>query len=222
MVSSLSLSSCARFAFIGLSYVYIVKVIDTLWHGVFANPAVAFTVVSLNIFAGIAQLLFFCKLQSLSLNNSILAYIAGWTGIIGAFINIFPKVLALSVLLQFYFSFKLIKKSQVIALFSPWVGAVMLFCCCLIFSLLSVKMWRQKTRSFVFGAVGYMILAVPLSMLVLKFFLGVQANWHIGEPGTSLTFFITSASFSFLCIAYFFTGFFSGNENVGNDEIIEE
>ncbi len=221
MASSLSLASSARLALMGLSYVYIVKLTDTYWHGIFANPGVAFVVVSLNIFAGIAQFLFFYKLKSSTSNSGIFTNIAGWTGVIGALINILPKILALAALLQFYFSFKLIKKSQLIAVLSPWLGAVMLFCCCLIFSLLSFKIWSNKTRFFLFGAIGYMILTVIFSMLVLNFFSGVQVNWQEGEIGMSVAYFTISASFSFLCIAYFFTGFINGNENIGDGESCE-
>lgn len=215
--ASLTLSSSARLAFIGLSYIYIVKFIDTLWHGIFVNPAISFVVVCLNILAGIAQFLFFYKLKSSTSNSGTLAQIAGWTGMIGAFINILPKVLALSVLLQFYFSFKLTKNSQLIAVLSPWLGTAMLFCCCLIFYLVAVKIWNSKSRSFLSGAIGYMILTVTFSTLVINFLSGSQVNWQQGEIGTSFTYFIISATLSFLCIAYFYIGFFSGNENIGND-----
>lgn len=214
---SLSLSSSARLAFIGLSYVYIVKLIDTLWHGIFANPGVAFVVVSLNILAGIAQFLFFYKLRYSTSNSGIFAHIAGWLGIIGALLNILPKVLALSALLQFYFSFRLIKNSQLIAVLSPWLGAVMLFCCCLIFFLLTVKVWSKKNRFFLLGTVGYMIITVIFSMLALNSFSGVQVDWQEGEIGMNIKYFIISASFSFLCVAYFYSGFFNDNETISNN-----
>lgn len=172
MDASLTLSSSARLAFIGLSYIYIVKFIDTLWHGIFVIPTISFVVVCLNILAGIAQFLFFYKLKSSTSNSGILAEIAGWTGMLGALINILPKLLALSVLLQFYFSFNLINNSQLIAVLSPWLGNVMLFCCCLIFSLLTIKIWNSKRRSFLFGAIGYMILTVMFSMLALNYLSG--------------------------------------------------
>ena len=218
MPVSLTLSFSARLAFIGLSYIYIVKFIDTLWHGTFSYPAISFSIFCLNILAGIAQLLFFYKLKTSTSNSVIFAHIAGWTGVIGALINFLPKLLALSVLLQFYFSSKLIKNSQLIAVLSPWLGAVMLFCCCLIFSLLTVKIWNSKTRFFLFGAIGYMILTVTFSLLVLNFFSGSQVNWQDGEIGMGLTYFIISASVSFLCIAYFYSGFFCSNENSRSGE----
>ncbi len=140
---NLSLSYCARLALLGLSYVYIAKFIDTMWHGAFAHPAISFLVVSFNILAGIAQFLFFYKLQSLSSSSGNLARIAGWAGFIGALVNIIPKLLAFSVLLQLYFSFKIIKNSHVIAVLSPWAGAAMLFCCCLLFFILSAKVWSN-------------------------------------------------------------------------------
>lgn len=186
MVSSFTLSSSARLAFIGLSYIYIVKFIDTLWHGVFANPAVFFG-------------------------------IAGWTGMLGSLINILPKMLALSVLLQFYFSFNLLEESQLIAVLSRWLGSVVLLCCCLLFSLLTVKTWGNKTRAFLLGAMGYMILAVTFSMLVVNFFSGSQVNWQDGEISTSIKYFTISASLSFFCIAYFYAGFFGDNGDIGNE-----
>ncbi len=218
MVANLTLSSSARLAFIGLGYIYLVKLIDTLWHGIFSNPTISFVVICLNILAGIAQLLFFYKLKSSTSNSGMYSSIAGWAGIIGALITIIPKILALSMLLQFYFSFNLTNNSQSIHVFSLWLGAVMLFCCCLIFSLLTVKIWSNKNRYFLIGAIGYMILTVTFSKLVLNFFSGFQINWHWGEIDTSLTYLIISSSASFLCIAYFYAGFFSGNENIGNDE----
>ena len=217
MVSSFTLSSSARLAFIGLSYIYIVKFIDTLWHGVFANPAVSFVIVSLNILAGITQFLFFYKLKSSTLDNGIFFGIAGWTGMIGSLITILPKMLALSVLLQFYFSFNLLEESQLIAVLSPWLGSVVLLCCCLLFSLLTVKTWGNKTRAFLLGAIGYMILAVTFSMLVVNFFSGSQVNWQDGEISTSVKYFTISASLSFFCIAYFYAGFFGDNGDIGNE-----
>ncbi len=218
MAAGLSLSSSARLAFIGLSYVYIIKLIDTLWHGIFTQPAVSFIVVSLNILAGIAQFIFFYELKSATSHNGIFSRIAGWSGTIGALISILPKILALSVLLQFYFSLSLIKHSQLIAVLSPWLGTAMLFCSCLIFFLITVTRETGKTRAFFLGSIGYLVLAVTFSMLVLNYLSGLRVNWQTGAIQTSLTYFIISASFSFLCIAYFYSGFFYGNERIENDE----
>ncbi len=183
----------------------------------FANPAVSFVIVSLNILAGIAQFLFFYKLKSSTSGNGIFFGIAGWAGMIGSLINILPKMLALSVLLQFYFSFNLLKESQLIAVLSPWLGSVLLLCCCLLFSLLTAKIWATKTRVFLVGAIGYMILAVTFSMLVVHFFSDSQFNWRDGEISASIEYFIISASLSYFCIAYFFAGFFGDNGDIGNE-----
>lgn len=218
MALHLNLSSSARLAFIGLTYLYIVKFIDTWWHGIFIHPAISFVVVCLSILAGITQFLFFYTLKFLTSNSGVVAHMAGWTGVIGTSINILPKMLALSVLLQYYFSLNLIMNGQLIALLSPWLGAVMIFCCCLIFSLIAVKMWSSKTRYFLLGAIGYLNLTVTFSMLVLNVLSGVQVNWQEGEIGTSPAYFIISASFSFLCLTYFYSGFFSGNEIIECDK----
>lgn len=218
MVANLTLSSSAKLAFIGLGYIYLVKLIDTLWHGIFAPPTISFVVVCLNILAGIAQLLFFYKLKSSTSTSGIFSNIAGWAGIIGALITIIPKILALSILLQFYFSFNSINKSPLIQMISLTLGAVLLFCCCLIFSFLTAKIWSNKSRYFLIGSIGYMILTVTYSKLVLNYFSGFKINCQWGEIDTSLAYLIISESASFLCIAYFYAGFFSGNEDIGNDE----
>jgi hypothetical protein len=54
----LKLSTLAKLALIGLVYVYAVKLIDTLYHGIFSPSAVAVTVVALNILAGLIQISF--------------------------------------------------------------------------------------------------------------------------------------------------------------------
>ena len=217
MATSLTLSSSARLALIGLSYIYIVKLIDTLWHGIRANPVISFVVVCLTIIAGIAQFLFFCKLKTSTSNSGILADNAGWIGVVGSLINILPKILALLVLLQFYFSLSLSKNTHLIAVLSPWLASVMLFVSCLLFCLFTAKIGKSKTRFFLFGFIGYLVIAATLSTLVLSYFSGAQVNWQVGEVGMSLEYFIVSASFSFLCIAYFYAGFLGGNEGFKND-----
>lgn len=213
MTPGLTVSSSARLALIGLTYVYIVKFIDTLWHGIFSNTAISFTVVILNILAGSAQLSFFYLVKSKTSKNGIFHDIAGWAGVIGALITIVPKLLALSVLLQFHFSFNPAPNSQLIAVLSPCVGAVMLFVSCVIFFLLGTTIGNSRPRVFLYGTIGYLTLAVPLSMLVLDHYSGGQVEWQHGEVGTNLMFFIISASFSFLCIAYFYSGFLGCKES---------
>ena len=207
MITRLTVSTSARLALIGLTYVYIVKLIDTLWHGIFSNTAVSFIVVILNVFAGIAQLSFFYKVKSKTSRNDIFYDIAGWAGVMGALINIVPKMLALSVLLQFHFSFHPFPHSQLIAVLSPCVGAAMLFSSCFIFFLLGTTIGSSKPRVFLSGTIGYLTLALPLSILVIGHYSGRQVEWRHGEVGTNLMFFIISASFSFLCIAHFYSGF---------------
>ena len=218
MTTSLTLSSSAKLAFIGLSYIYIVKSIDTLWHGMFAHPLISFVIVCLNIAAAIAQFLFFYKLKSSTSNSGVLAATAGWTGMVGACINILPKILALLILLQFYFSLGSIKNTHLVAVLSPWFAHVMLFVSCLLFCLFSTKIGKHKTRFFLIGSIGYLVIAVTFSTLVLSYFSGVHINWQAVEIDMSFAYFIVSASFSFLCIGYFYVGFFSGNEGFENVE----
>ena len=70
---------------------------------------------------------------------------------------------------------------------------------------------------FLFGAIGYIILLVTFSMLVIQFFSGYQCTWQEGEVGMSFTYFIISSSFSFICLAYFYSGFFKVNGSRQNE-----
>ena len=214
MLASNSLSSSARLAFVGLLYIYLVKFIDTLWHGIFAGAAISFSVVGLNILAGFAQCLFFYKLKDATSADGLLYSVAGWAGIWGALINMLPKGLALSVLLQYYFSIALTKHSQVIAVLSPLLGAIMLLGCCSLFFFLSAKNRGRTTRAFLLGSIGYFILTVNFSVLVINYFSGSQLDWQVGEIGTSFTYFIISASLSFFCIAFFYAGFFHPDDSI--------
>lgn len=56
---SINLALSGKLAFIGFCYIYLVKIIDTLLHGMFLHPARSYSIVSLNIIAGVAQLYFF-------------------------------------------------------------------------------------------------------------------------------------------------------------------
>ena len=211
MAFGLTLSSSARLALIGLAYVYTVKLLDTVWHGIFSFPPLSFTVVALNIWAGIAQFLFFYTLKVSISQRTLFTDIGGWAGVAGAVINLFPKLLALSSLLHYYFSIALPRYSQAIAVLGPWVGAVLLCCCCLMLSLSSVESLNEKKRYFVAGTIGYLIVVGISSTLLYRFVSGSPVRWQQGEIGTSTASFIVTASAAFLCIAYFYSGFFHGN-----------
>ena len=55
----MNINTLARLALIGLVYIYVSKLIDTLFHGLFRPVAFAGIIVGLNILAGIAQFTFF-------------------------------------------------------------------------------------------------------------------------------------------------------------------
>lgn len=79
------LNTLAKLALIGLVYVYIVKLADTLYHGIFSPSAVAMVVVGLNIMAGLIQLSFFVELyrQFVPKYKQTLM-VAAWLSIIGS------------------------------------------------------------------------------------------------------------------------------------------
>lgn len=58
----MKISTVAKLTLFGLAYIYTIKLIDTIYHGILRPAAAAGTVVGLNIMAGLVQLLFFIVL----------------------------------------------------------------------------------------------------------------------------------------------------------------
>lgn len=207
--TKLNLSLVSRAALIGLTYIYAVKIIDTFWHGLFTQPALALSVAGLNILAGIAQLVFYVKLPSaIILTNRPLLLLAGWLGITGSAISILPKLLALALLYQKALFFPLLRNGHLVALFSPWLGAVLLFSCCMIFFLNSSSLQTTcSRRALAAGAAGYFTMAVVLSFIVVNYFSGVRHEWSNGQIGIHPVIFLATVTFTYLGAAYFFGSF---------------
>lgn len=204
----------ARLAFIGLCYIYVVKILDTLLHGLFSNPVFSYSVVGLNFLAGVAQLYFYSSLYLHLSGGNRAAVLAGWLGIIGSSLNMLPKILALSFLAQHNFLIKFSGHYQAAAVVSPWLGAALLFTCCILLARYRPGSLVNKTRAFLSAAAGYFVLATAFSVLVLNYLSGVRINWAAGETGMPQAFLIVSSSFSFLCIAYFYADFFQHKNDV--------
>ena len=97
----MNISTLAKLTLFGLVYIYTVKLIDTLYHGLFSPSLVAMTVVGLNILAGLVQISFFIALyrQFVPKDKQALM-VAAWMAVIGSAISMLPKLLALSILLE--------------------------------------------------------------------------------------------------------------------------
>ena len=75
----MNINTLAKLTFFGLVYVYAVKLIDTLFQGIFRTAALAGSAVGLNILAGLVQLIFFIVLyQQFVPKNKQALKIASW------------------------------------------------------------------------------------------------------------------------------------------------
>ena len=123
----MKLNTLAKLSLIGLFYIYIIKLIDTLHHGVFGPVAFIGIIVGFNILAEIAQFLFFIALYKcfLALDGEKLQY-AGMLAIIGSGIGLLPKFFALAVLIQHQSLFFWVRHGSLIGAFCPWLSALFL------------------------------------------------------------------------------------------------
>ena len=205
----MKLDLAAGAALAGLTYIFAAKTIDTFWHGIFAQPALAVSVVGLNILAGLAQLNFYIQLfRKMAPPDRPGLRLAAWMGIIGAALGILPKLLALAVLYPKPVFFSILRHGSYLATFCPWSGAALLCICCLVF-FLDNRPGRDPflSRAFGAGAAGYFVMASVLSVVLVNYLSGVRTVWSAGQTGTSHLIFIFTASFTYIAVAYFYAGF---------------
>ena len=123
----MNINTLAKLTLFGLVYIYMAKLIDTIYHGIFSTAAAAGTVVGLNIMAGLVQLLFFIVLYQQSvLEDKPALRTASWLAIIGSAIGLLPKLLAMAVLFQPQSLFFFIRHRTQITAFCPWMTVVLL------------------------------------------------------------------------------------------------
>ena len=167
----MNINTLAKLTFFGLAYVYMVKLIDTLFQGIFRPAALAGSAVGLNILAGLVQLIFFIVLyQQFVPKDKQALKIASWLAIIGSAIGLLPKLLAMGLLFQQHSLFFFIRCGTQIKAFCPWLTAVLL----LVFSLLFFFDYRfRQDRSlkyaFAAGAAGWFIMASAQSLVVINY-----------------------------------------------------
>jgi len=205
----MNLPHAAGAALAGLTYIFVVKTIDTLWHGIFAPPLLTTVVVALNILAGLAQLIFYIQLfrQMTSPDGPALRF-GAWLGILGSILSLLPKLLALAVLHQKPIFFFYLRQGAHLAAFGPWLAAVLLFICCAIF-FFNIGPGREPDlrRAFGAGATGYGVMALVLSVVLVNHLSGVRIAWSAGQTGLSQLIFLSTALFTYLAVAYFYTRF---------------
>ncbi len=201
------LQRSAQLAFVGVTYVYVMKISDPLLTSIMYTPLVIAIVVGLNILAGVAQLVFFLLLRKdvKSAANTV-HLIASWCGICGAVAALVPKLLSVAVLVQHPFFFTVIKLQHEIGLGGPLAGALLLFLCCALF-FMSMGAGDPRLTSFFFGLLGYSIMITVYSFVIWNYWSGAAMQAVLAEMGISRTAMLLSATASYLLIAAFFIRF---------------
>jgi len=205
----MSIPSLAKLSFVGLVYIYAVKLIDSFFHGLFRPAAFAGVVVALSILAGVVQFLFFVEFyRQLVPQGKFPLKIAAWLAICGAAAGLFPKFLAMSLLLQTPILFPLIRHSQPIAAFFPWLSATLLFLFGLTFS---IEYHGSKNRNLFFslvaGAVGWLIMAAAQSLVTVNYATSGRVVWLSDLLVAGPVVFVGLSSLTLVGLSIFFIAF---------------
>jgi hypothetical protein len=205
----MDITSLARLTLFGLAYIYTVKLIDTVYHGIFRPAAVAGTVVGLNILAGLVQLLFFIVLyrQFVPKDKQALRT-AAWLAIIGSAVGLLPKLVAMGVLFQPQPLFFFIRHRAQIGAFCPWMTAVLLLAFSLTF-LLDHGFRRDKSlkRAFGAGAAAWFIMSAAQSLVIINYVTAGRLVWVADLFAAGPIVFVAVSSFTFLGLSVFYLTF---------------
>ena len=203
------INTLAKLTLLGLAYVYTVKLIDTLYHGIFSPPAVAIAVVGLNILAGLIQISFFiafCRRFVPKGKRSLMA--AAWLAIVGSTIGMLPKFLAMALLLQTQFLSSLIRYGNQIRVLCPGLSATLLCVFCMIF-LIKYRFNEKMSLkcAFVFGAIGWLMMASVQFLVLVNYLIAGRWNGLAELLAAGPVLFVTAASLTLLSLGIFYYKF---------------
>ena len=203
------INTLAKLTLIGLTYVYAVKLIDTLSHGIFSPAAVAMAVVGLSILAGLIQISFFIELyrrfvpKDRQISN-------GWLH--GCAIIRISHCVCSPNCWRWPFYYKsrsysiLIRYGNQIRVLCPWLSATLLCVFCMIF-LLKYRFngKRSLKYAFVFGAFGWLIMASAQFLVLMNY--STDGRWNglanLFTAGPHL--FVTASSLTLRVYVFFIT-----------------
>jgi len=205
----MSIPSLAKLSFIGLVYIYAVKLVDSFFHGLFRPAVFAGVVVALSILAGIVKFLFFVEFyRKMVPQGKLPLKFAAWFSICGAAAGLLPKFLAMSLLLQIPILFPLIRHSQPIAAFCPWLSATLLFLFGFTFS---IEYQRNGNRNLFFaliaGAIGWLVMAAAQSLVAVNYLATGRVVWLTDLFAAGPVVFVGVSSVSLVGLSIFFLSF---------------
>ena len=205
----MNISTVAKLTLFGLAYIYMAKLIDTIYHGIFTPAVIAGMVVGLNIIAGLVQLLFFIVLfQQFVPEDKPALKVASWLAIIGSGIGLLPKLLAMAVLFQLQPLFFFIRYRAQITAFCPWLTAVLLLAFSLTFFFnFGFRRDKPLKRAFAAGTAGWFVMVAAQSLVIINYMtagrLVLVADLFAAGP----IVFVIVSSFTFLALSVFYLTF---------------
>ena len=205
----MSINSLAKLSFFGLTYIYSVKLIDTLYHGIFRPATVAGVVVGLNILAGLVQLLFFLVLyRQFLLKDKPALRTGAWLAIIGSAVGLLPKLLSMTLLFQPQPLFFFIRHGTQVSAFCPWLMSMLLLAFSLTF-FFDYRFRRDKPliRAFAAGAIGWSMMAAAESLVVINYLTAGRLVWLADLFTAGPVVFVTASSLTFLGLGVFYLTF---------------
>ena len=205
----MKISTVAKLTLFGLAYIYTIKLIDTIYHGIFRPAAVAGTVVGLNIMAGVVQLIFFIVLyQQFVPEDKPALRTASWLAIIGSTVGLLPKLLAMIVLFQPQPLFFFIRCGTQVGAFCPWLTAVLLLAFSLVFFFdRGLRHNKPLKMAFGAGAFGWLIMAATQSLVIINYVTASRLVWVANLFATGTIVFVTVSSLTFLGLSVFYLTF---------------
>jgi hypothetical protein len=205
----MNIKSLAKLTWVGLAYVYTIRLTDTFYHGLFRPAAAAATVVGLNILAGLIQLLFFIFLyrQFVPKDRSALR-IAAWLAIIGSAVGLLPKLLAMAVVFQPQSLFCFVRHGPQISAFCPWLTSALLLAFSLAFFFNDGFGGKNPLkRAFAAGAAGWFVMAAAQSLVIINYLTLGRLVWLADLFAAGPTVFATSSTLTFLGLSVFYLTF---------------
>jgi hypothetical protein len=202
----MKLNTLAKLALIGLFYIYIIKLIGTLYHGILGPVAFVAIIAGFNILAGIAQLLFFIALYKyfLSVDGKKLQY-AGMLAIIGSGIGLLTKFFALAVLIQHQSLFFLIRHGSLFGAFCPWLSALFLLAfCSIVLSDSDIRQNIDFKKAFTAGVVGWSIMFLAHSLVLINFLIAGRLVLVADLMGIGPFIFIMTSTVTLVCLLVFY------------------
>jgi hypothetical protein len=205
----MNINSLARVAWIGMAYVYTIRLIGTFYHGIFGHVTAAGTVTGLNILAGLAQLLFFIFLYRQFVPKGQPALrTAALLAIIGSAVGLLPKLLVMTVMVQPQSLSCFIRHSPQVGAFFPWLTSALLLAFSVTFFLNDgFRRADPLKRAFAAGAAGWFVMAAAQTLVIINYLTGGRPVWLADIFSAGPIVYVASSTITFLGLSVFYLSF---------------